>query len=153
MRGRQERPITAGAGEGGPSTAGGRRAQSRAAAQLNVPASPTTTGADLGDDMMPPSSQHGAAAGAQAGSQAGAPQAGAMGESVRPDEQGERNSMKEGRRQELPPKQLLHPGAANRLPTTIARHTVRDMIQSPPLPGRGPTRQKRCAVRDDAFET
>jgi hypothetical protein len=35
--------------------------------------------------------------------------------------------MKDGRRQLLPPKQLVHPGAAARLATTIARHTLRHM--------------------------
>lgn len=44
------------------------------------------------------------------------------------DEQGERNSMKDGRRHELaPPKQLLQPGAAARLPSRRARHRERDM--------------------------
>ena len=33
--------------------------------------------------------------------------------------------MNDGRRQLLPPKQLVHPGAAARLATTIARHTLR----------------------------
>jgi len=42
---------------------------------------------------------------------------------------GERNSMKDGRRQLFePPKQLLQPGAAARLPRTSTKHTLRDMI-------------------------
>lgn len=41
---------------------------------------------------------------------------------------GERNSMKEGRRQLLPPpKQLLQPGAAARVAKPSARQTIRDM--------------------------
>ena len=95
-------------------------------------------GADPGDDKIaPPSSQHGETDGPQAGApQAGAPQAGAIGApqgaAGAPDEQGERNSINDGRRQLLaPPKQLLHPGAATKLPRIIARHTVRDMFDSP----------------------
>jgi hypothetical protein len=42
---------------------------------------------------------------------------------------GERNSMNDGRRQLFePPKQLLQPGAAARLPRTSTRHTLRDMM-------------------------
>jgi hypothetical protein len=107
--------------------------------QLNVPCS-VTTGAEAGDEMIVPSSPpqgdaepQGSQAGAQAGApQAGAicgPQAGAAPPIIRPPEHGERNSMNDGRRQELnPPKQLLHPGAATRLPRTIARHRDRVMI-------------------------
>jgi hypothetical protein len=139
MRGRQERHITGGADARGTPGTDGRRSEWAGPGfpQLKVPGSPTTTGADPGDDIMPPpSSQHGAADGPQAGAhagspQAGAPQAGAIG---RPEEHGERNSMNDGRRQLLaPPKQLLHPGAAARLPRMIARHTHRDMFTSPPL--------------------
>ncbi|MCX7403801.1 MAG: hypothetical protein NTY87_12055 [Planctomycetia bacterium] len=100
--------------------------------QLKVPVSLTTTGADPGDERLaPPSSQHGETAGPQAGPQAGA--IGALqGAAGAPDEQGERNSINDGRRQLLaPPKQLLHPGAATKLPSIIARHTVRDMFDSP----------------------
>jgi hypothetical protein len=74
----------------------------------------------------PPSWQHGAGpqAGPQAGSQAGA----ALQGSAWP-RHGERNSMKEGLRQLLPPpKQLLHPGAAARPDRAITRHRVRDMM-------------------------
>jgi hypothetical protein len=108
--------------------------------QLNVPCS-VTTGAEAGDEMIvPPSPPQGAAEpqGSQAGApHAGAPQAGAIWGAqagaappiARPPEQGERNSMNDGRRQELePPKQLLQPGAATRLPRTIARHKERVMI-------------------------
>ena len=144
MRGRQERHITGGADSRGQPGTGGRGSgwAGPGFPQLKVPGSPTTTGADSGDDITaPPSSQHGAADGPQAGAhagspqagapQAGAPQAGAIG---RPEEHGERNSMNDGRRQLLaPPKQLLHPGAAARLPRMIARHTHRDMFTSPPL--------------------
>ena len=112
--------------------------------QLNVPDSLTTV-PDEGDCMIaPPSSQQGA--GPQAGlPQAGAPQAGAMGAPQAgavswPREHGDRNSINEGRRQLFPPpKQLLHPGVATRLPRMIARHTVRDMFESPALLGRDPT--------------
>jgi hypothetical protein len=111
--------------------------------QLKVPGS-LTTGVEAGDDMIvPPSSQHGAAdqpQGSQAGApQAGAPQAGAPhgaaigGAAVRPNmppPHGWRNSMNDGRRQGLlkPPKQLVQPGAARRLPSTIERHMKRDMV-------------------------
>jgi hypothetical protein len=98
--------------------------------QLNVPCS-ETTGIEAGADITaPPSSQHGAGAQAGAqGSQAGAPQAGApQGWPCRPH--GERNSMNDWRRMPPPPKQLLHPGAATRLPRAIARHSPRIMIAS-----------------------
>jgi hypothetical protein len=38
--------------------------------------------------------------------------------------------MNDGRRQVLlkPPKQLVHPGAARRLPSAIERHKKRDMV-------------------------
>ena len=109
--------------------------------QLNVPDSLTTV-PDEGDDMIaPPSSQQGA--GAHAGApHAGAPHAGAMGAPQAgpvswPREHGERNSINEGRRQLFPPpKQLLHPGAAARLPRMSARHRVRDIFESPALRGR-----------------
>ena len=120
----------------------GRRVDWFLTDQLNVPGSPIT-GSDEGDDMIvPPCSQHGAGVpqGSQAGAQAGAPQGGAIGAAIigaapRPQPppappHGERNSMNEGLRQPLPepPKQLVHPGAATRLPRTSAKQTVRDMI-------------------------
>jgi hypothetical protein len=44
--------------------------------------------------------------------------------------------MNDGRRQGLlkPPKQLVHPGAAKRLPSASERHKKRDMRRAPPLP-------------------
>jgi hypothetical protein len=85
--------------------------------QLNVPGS-ETTGIEPGADIIsPPSPQHGADS--QAGAHAGAPQGSAC------RRQGERNSMNDCR---PPPKQLLHPGAATRLPRTSDRHSARDMI-------------------------
>ena len=80
---------------------------------------------------MPPS-QQGAAdsqAGPQAGSHAGAHTgAGAAhGAATGAGEPHERNSMNDGRRQLLPPKQLLQPGAAARLATTSVRHIARVM--------------------------
>jgi len=99
-----------------------------------------------GDEIVPPSSQHGAAE--PQGSQAGAPHAGAIGApqagaALPREPHGERNSMKEGRRQELPPpKQLLHPGAASRLPRTSARQMERDMVWF-----------SRSVVLDDAVKT
>jgi len=95
----------------------------KAVVQLNVPGS-ETTGIEVGADITaPPSSQHGAEpqAGAQ-GSQTGAPHGSAC------RRHGERNSMNDWRPR--PPKQLLHPGAAARLPRTSARHTPRVMIVS-----------------------
>lgn len=63
---------------------------------------------------------------------------------------GERNSMKEGRRQLLAlPKQLLHPGAAARLPRAITRQRARHMIGISNHRGGGRGRT-RCVVRDDA---
>jgi hypothetical protein len=91
--------------------------------QLNVPGS-ETTGIEAGVDIMaPPSPQHGAGsqAGAHAGAQAGAPHGSAC------RRHGERNSMNDCR---PPPKQLLHPGAATRLPRTSDRHSARVMIVS-----------------------
>jgi hypothetical protein len=113
----------------------GASPEGRTGNQLNVPCS-WITGAEAGDEIAPPSSQHGAADwhGSQAGPQAGAPQGGAIigpsGAAIGArDEQGERNSMNDGRRQELPPpKQLLQPGAAARLPRMRARHRERDMM-------------------------
>ena len=104
------------------------------ARQLNVPCS-TTIGEDEGDIIMAPLSpqpepQDGPHAGSHAGAQDG-PHAGPHGAGVikPPPEQGERNSMKEGRRQLLAlPKQLLHPGAAARLPRAITRQRARHMI-------------------------
>jgi hypothetical protein len=63
--------------------------------------------------------------------------------------------MNDGRRQLFaPPKQLLQPGAAARLPRTIRRHRVRHMIgistTAGPATARGRT---RCVVRDDAYQT
>jgi hypothetical protein len=92
-------------------------------AQLNVPGAPPT-GADAGADIIvPPSSQHGAGpqAGAHSGAQAGIPHGSAC------RRHGERNSMNDCR---PPPKQLLHPGAATRLPRTSVRHSPRVMIVS-----------------------
>ena len=64
--GRQERRITGGA------------VDPPAVRQLNVPGS-TMTGAEDGDDMMPPPSPHEPHAGPHAGSAIGAPQAGWQG--------------------------------------------------------------------------
>ena len=78
---------------------------------------------------MPPS-QHGAAdsqAGPQAGSHAGAQAGAGAAHGAGAGDPHERNSMNDGRRQLLPPKQLLHPGAAARLVTTSARHIARVM--------------------------
>jgi len=96
--------------------------------QLKVPGSweiGAPTGMSPGIVEKPPS-QHGA--GAEAGphgSQTG-PHGAAIGaaHSLRP--QGERNSMKDGRRQLLP-KQLLQPGAAARAANASARHPNRSM--------------------------
>jgi len=113
----------------------GASPEGRVRNQLNVPGS-CTTGAEPGDEMTEPSSQQGAADwhGSQVGPQAGAPHGGAIIGAIGAatgfrDEQGERNSMNDGRRQEFaPPKQLLQPGAAARLPSTSTRHRERDMI-------------------------
>ena len=105
-----------------------------AAGQLNVPGSPAT-GAAAGEEITAPASPHAPHAGPQAGSCIGVPQAGWQGcgwgaaQGAPPPMHGERNSMNEGRRQLLPPpKQLLHPGAAARLPRAITRHRDRHMI-------------------------
>jgi hypothetical protein len=110
-----------------------------------------TTGIEDGDEIVPPSSQHGAAepqgshAGAPQAGAIGAPQAGAIGApqagaALPREPHGERNSMNDGRRQELPPpKQLLHPGAASRLPRISVRQSERDMVGF-----------SRSVVRDDA---
>ena len=107
--------------------------------------------------MMPAPSPHDPQDGPQAGSAIGAPQAGWQGwgwgaaQGAGPPMQGERNSMNDGRRQLLaPPKQLLQPGAAARLPRTITRHRERHMLgisttARPPPPGRA-----RPAVGHDA---
>jgi len=115
------------------------------------PSTRSAAGAIIGGDIPPgippgiveitPSSQQGAgpAAGPQ-GSQTG-PQGAAIGaahgSARRPH--GERNSMKEGRRQLEPtPKQLLQPGAAARAARAIARHNFRDMTSfSSTWPARG----------------
>ena len=117
------------------------------------------TGAEEGDEITPPSSQHGAAdwQGSQAGAQAGAPQGGAaIGAAIwARDEHGERNSMNDGRRQELnPPKQLLQPGAAARLPRTSVRHRKRDMMSFSTAwkSGRRATMRTGGVARGDASE-
>jgi hypothetical protein len=127
--------------------------------QLNVPGS-TMTGADDGD-IMPPPSPHEPQAGPQAGSCIGAPQAGWQGwacgaaQGAAPPAHGERNSMNDGRRQLFaPPKQLLQPGAAARLPRAITRQRVRHMIGISTTAGpRKPRGRTRCVVRDDACQT
>lgn len=127
--------------------------------QLNVPGS-TMIGAD-GDDIIPPPSPHEPQAGPHAGSCIGAPQAGWQGwacgaaQGAAPPAQGERNSMNDGRRQLFaPPKQLLQPGAAARLPRAITRHRVRHMIGISTTAGpRKPRGRTRCVVRDDACQT
>ena len=82
-------------------------------------------GTPAGSDDIPPS-QQGAAAGIPPhGSQTG-PQGAAIGGGQSPPPQGERNSMNDGRRQ-LPPMQLLHPGAAARAARASARHPNRTM--------------------------
>ena len=117
--------------------------------QLNVPPS-EITGIESGDDMIvvPQSPPPGAAppqgsqAGLQAGApQAGAPHAGAIGAAIigagPPRPQGERNSMKEGRRQLLlSPPQLVQPGAESRDPNRSIRQIPRDISASPPETGR-----------------
>jgi hypothetical protein len=96
-----------------------------------------------GDEIVPPSSQHGAAE--PQGAQAGAPHAGAIGApqagpALPREPHGVRNSMNDRRRQQLPPpKQLLHPGAASRLPRISVRQSERDMVGF-----------SRSVVRDDA---
>jgi hypothetical protein len=130
------------------------------AGQLKVPGS-TMIGAEEGDDIMPPPSPHEPHAGPQAGSCIGAPQAGWQGwgcgaaQGAAPPPQGERNSMNDGRRQLFaPPKQLLQPGAAARLPRAITRHRVRHMIGISTTVGFEATRGRtRCVVRDDAYQT
>jgi len=120
----------------------------------------TTTGDDEGDIIIAPLSpqpepqpepQAGPHAGSHAGAQAG-PHAGPHGAGlmIPPPEQGERNSMNEGRRQLLAlPKQLLHPGAAARLPRAIIRQRARHMIGISIHRG-GYRGRTRCVVRDDA---
>jgi hypothetical protein len=104
--------------------------------QLNVPGWSADRGAEGTITSPPciipmpiPSSQHGAAPqGSQAGAHCGAIIGGGQGSARRPH--GERNSMKLGRRQpELPPKQLLQPGAAARAERARARHNNRDMMR------------------------
>jgi len=119
--------------------------------QLNVPCS-TTTGAEEGADIDAPPSPHDPQAGAHAGSCTG-PQAGWQGWAMgaTPPEQGERNSMNEGRRQlfELPKQllQLLQPEADARLPRAITRHRVRHMVgistTTGPESARGRTQMRR----------
>ena len=104
-------------------------------AQLNVPGSPAgATGMPAGCAGIAAPSQHGpgAAAGPH-GSHTG-PQGAAIGawQGWACWLHGERNSMKEGRRQLLPPPmQLLQPGAAARAARPSARQTKRDMTNSP----------------------
>ena len=148
------------AGKSGASPEG--RTIQTAVGQLKVPGS-TMTGAEDGADIMPPPSPHDPQAGPQAGSCIGAPQAGWQGwgwgcgaaQGAAPPPQGERNSMNDGRRQLFaPPKQLLQPGAAARLPRAITRHRVRHMIGISTTAGPGATRGRtRCVVRDDAYQT
>ena len=146
------------AGKSGASPEG--RTIQTAVGQLKVPGS-TMTGAEDGDDIMPPPSPHEPQAGPHAGSCIGTPQAGWHGcgcgaaQGAAPPAQGERNSMNDGRRQLFaPPKQLLQPGAAARLPRTITRHRVRHMIGISTTAGPGTTRGRtRCVVRDDAYQT
>jgi hypothetical protein len=146
------------AGKNGTSPEG--RTIQTAVGQLKVPGS-TMTGAEEGADIMPPPSPHEPHAGPHAGSCIGAPQAGWQGwgcgaaQGAAPPPQGERNSMNDGRRQLFaPPKQLLHPGAAARLPRAITRHRVRHMIGISTTVGSGATRGRtRCVVRDDAYQT
>jgi len=146
------------AGKSGTSPEG--RTIQTAVGQLNVPGS-TITGAEEGADIMPPPSPHEPQAGPHAGSCIGAPQAGWQGwgcgaaQGAAPPPQGERNSMNDGRRQLFaPPKQLLQPGAAARLPRAITRHRVRHMIGISTTVGSGATRGRtRCVVRDDAYQT
>lgn len=89
-----------------------------------------------------------------AGPQAGWHGAGPMSwQAPAPREHGERNSMKDGRRQLLPPKQLVHPGAAARLATTIARHTLRLMSFFSSSVCSGCSVAEGSVVRDDASET
>ena len=145
------------AGKSGASPEG--RTNQTADRQLNVPGS-TMTGAGDGDIMLPPS-PHEPHAGPHAGSCIGAPQAGWQGwacgaaQGAAPPAHGERNSMNDGRRQLFaPPKQLLHPGAAARLPRAITRHRVRHMIGISTTTGpRKPRGRTRCVVRDDACQT
>jgi hypothetical protein len=145
------------AGKNGTSPEG--RTNRPATAQLNVPGS-TMTGADDGD-IMPPPSPHVPHAGPHAGSCIGVPQAGWQGwacgaaQGAALPAHGERNSMNDGRRQLFaPPKQLLQPGAAARLPRAITRHRVRHMIGISTTAGpRKPRGRTRCVVRDDACQT
>jgi hypothetical protein len=146
------------AGKNGASPEG--RTFQTAGGQLKVPGS-TMTGAEDGADMMPPPSPHEPQAGPQAGSCIGAPQAGWHGcgcgaaQGAAPPAHGERNSMNDGRRQLFaPPKQLLQPGAAARLPRAITRHRVRHMVGISTTGGPGtPRGRTRCVVRDDACQT
>jgi len=129
--------------------------------QLKVPGS-TTIGPETGADIIGLPSLHGPQAGPHAGSCIGVPQAGwqdwgaAQGcgaaHGAAPPEQGERNSMNDGRRQLLaPPKQLLQPGAAARLPRAITRHRVRHMVGISTTGGSGMAHGRtRCVVHDDA---
>jgi hypothetical protein len=60
--------------------------------------------------------------------------------------------MNDARRQLLPPKQLLQPGAATRPTRISARHSERDMTGSPPRADRKDPKRKGCVVADDAHE-
>ena len=122
-RGRPDRDA-GGSGTGAVSPARRINRESHVSAgQLNVPGSPTT-GATSGAEITPPSSQQGA--GPQAGSHTGAAIGAAHGSERLPH--GERNSMKDGRRQLLRPKQLEQPLVATKPPSRTARHTIRDMM-------------------------
>jgi len=88
------------------------------------------TGAPIGTPDgsadIPPSQQGDAAGIPPHGSQTGPHGAAIGGGQSPPPPQGERNSMNDGRRQ-LPPMQLLHPGAAARAARASARHPNRTM--------------------------
>ena len=117
-------------------------------AQLNVPCSweiGEPIGISVGIVEIPPS-QQGPGAGPHAGPQGSqtGPQGAAIGGGHSPRLQGERNSMKEGRRQ-LPPMQLLQPGAAARAARASARHpnrTMTNLSRRSGGPGRLPTEAK-----------
>ena len=128
------------AGAGGASPEGANRTS-----QLNVPCSREIgepIGMSAGTVENPPS-QQGPGAGPHAGPQGSqtGPQGAAIGGGHSLRLQGERNSIKEGRRQ-LPPMQLLQPGAAARAARASARHPNRIMTNlSERLvePGKAPT--------------
>ena len=133
MRGRQERRIVAERGEGIDEVFGPICRWAGAVAQENVPGSLVTW---LGLMTVPPSitpSQQGA--GEPQGSQqgAGVPQgsAGAPHPCRKIPRPVLRNSIKEGRRQPLLPKQLLQPGSVARQPMAVSRQMTRVMGKPP----------------------